>query len=180
MKIVNIVSKGDIDSEIDLATLFEEIDTVYKKYEPKKFPALQMRFEDDGPIVQLFRSGKYTITGASFREQLQETDWVFHNKLKEVGVFSEEKEQIQSKIVNIVCTADLEKNVDLSTLLTIVGFENSEYEPEQSPFLVYRPPEYDCVMTIAASGKIVVNGVVNMDTARESVEHLKSSVTQYL
>lgn len=175
MNIVNIVSTGDINHEIELSKLYNDIDTEYKKYDPEKFAALQIQFEDDGPTVLLFRSGKYTITGAPSREKLRQTDQSLLKNLKQIGVV-EEEERFHSEIVNFVCTDDLDKNIDLETLLTIIGFENGEYEPEQSPFLVYRPQEYDCVMTIATSGKIVVNGVTNIDTAIEAVKYLNSKL----
>ncbi len=172
MKIVNIVSTGDINQELELSILHEDICTQYNEYNPEKFAALKLRFKDNGPTVLLFRSGKYTITGASSREQLRQTDENLSKSLKQIEVIGEEDE-FQSKIVNFVCTDDLGRNIDLPTLQTIVGFENAEYEPEQSPFMVYRPKEYNCVMTIATSGKIVINGVTDTETAKEAVEDLK-------
>lgn len=175
MKIVNIVSTGDINHELELVSLYQDIDAENKTYEPDVFSALQIKFKNNGPTILLFRSGKYTITGASSREQIRQADGNLLNSLVEIGIL-EEKEQFQSEIVNFVCSSDLGKDVDLPTLQTIVGFENAEYEPEQSPFMVYRPKEYDCVMTIASSGKIVVNGVTNTDTAKEAIEDLKNKL----
>lgn len=170
-----MVSTGDINREIELDSFSKDIDLPYVEYDPETFAALMIRFVDDGPTVLIFRSGKYTITGATSHDQLYETNQRLVELLSGYGIIKNGSEPT-SEVVNIVFTADLDFDIDLVKLLAIVGFENGEYEPEQSPFMVYRPENYDCVITVATSGKVVINGANNVETAKSAFENLKSKI----
>ena len=73
----------------------------------------------------------------------------------------------------------MERPLNLSALVVGLGLEVTEYEPEQFPGLVYHPDDYACVLLIFASGKVVITGAQEVDSAeaafatfRESIETL--------
>jgi transcription initiation factor TFIID TATA-box-binding protein len=54
--------------------------------------------------------------------------------------------------------------------------ENVEYEPEQFPGVIYRPPEIGTVNLIFASGKTIISGTIHDEEAKESVENLRQQL----
>ena len=68
------------------------------------------------------------------------------------------------------------ETLDLSALAIGLGLEFTEYEPEQFPGLVYRPTNYDCVMLIFGSGKVIITGTTDVDLAEEAVTGLLEQI----
>lgn len=60
------------------------------------------------------------------------------------------------------------------------GLENTEYEPEQFPGLVYRPSDDSCVILLFANGRVVIAGSPDVDVAQQSFESLKDRVADLL
>lgn len=50
--------------------------------------------------------------------------------------------------------------------------EDLEYEPEQFPGLVYRPPEFGTVTLLFGSGKTVITGGTHPDDAEETINYV--------
>ena len=65
--------------------------------------------------------------------------------------------------------ADIGQQLNLSALAIGLGLEVTEYEPEQFPGLVYRPTDHDCVMLVFASGKVIITGTIDVESAEEVV-----------
>lgn len=175
MKLVNVVATGDIDREIDLSTLADDIEVQYVKYEPEVYNGLQLRVSEDGPTFLIFRSGKYTVTGSKSIEELENNNQKFKKLLNRYEIIGE-RNVLNLIIVNKVCTHKFAFNIDLNSLQLLVGMENTEYEPEQSPFLVYRPENYSCVMTIAGTGNAVITGMTNLSLAENAVDQLQKKL----
>ncbi|MEK6840272.1 MAG: TATA-box-binding protein, partial [Nanoarchaeota archaeon] len=72
------------------------------------------------------------------------------------------------KIVNIVASSSLEKDIPLIKLAE--ALPNTEYNPEQFPGLVMRIKEPKTSALIFSSGKIVCTGAKSMAKVRESVK----------
>ena len=75
-------------------------------------------------------------------------------------------------IVNIVATASLKGELNLSEVAVGLGLENVEYEPEQFPGLVYRMDEPRVVILIFSTGKIVCTGGKKVEDIPKAVEQL--------
>src|SRR3989338_6351708 len=71
------------------------------------------------------------------------------------------------KIENVVASTDIKKVISLDKLLNVL--ENSEYEPEQFPGLVYRLTEPKVATLIFRSGKIICVGARSPNAAREAL-----------
>jgi transcription initiation factor TFIID TATA-box-binding protein len=78
--------------------------------------------------------------------------------------------------VNSVFMESLDQGVDLETTTIALGLENTEYEPEQFPGLIYRPPSFGVTLLLFASGKIIVGGTTDKDQALNAVTHLREKI----
>mgnify|MGYP000336129812 CR=1 FL=1 len=169
--LVSVAGGADLGVEIDLHTLSQDIEAEVVEYEPESYPALYLRFEEDGATVMLFSSGKYNIAGASSIKELYET----HQRLVETisSMLDVEIEaEDECDLRNLVYTDDFGSNLRLEKLVLLFGMENSEYEPEQFPALDYRPPDTGGLFKIFRTGKITLTGVTDPDVAEEAFESL--------
>lgn len=166
IEIVNVVSGGDLHQEIDLDTLAHNL-SVHSI--DRKDTGLFIKIDDDSPLTIVYRTGKYVITGARSVSDSRLEKEKFVNILYGIGI---EIVEPSFGIYNRVYKGDLGEEYDLLKIQLALGFEQVEYEPEQSPFLIYRPDTYDCVMTISSSGKLVISGVKSPSVAEEAFEHL--------
>jgi transcription initiation factor TFIID TATA-box-binding protein len=166
LEVVNIVGSGGLDVEIDLCGLADDLplEIVYIKG-----PGLYFKFKDEGPTVVVARTGKYIISGATSKKELQNTRSNVLDLLEEMDVTSSQ-EDLHFSIKNMVFTYDLENSIDLSALAIHAGLENVEYEPEQFPGLIFRPPSIDSVALVFATGKVVITGVTNESLAADTIE----------
>lgn len=175
MEIVNIVASGNLGLELDLNSLYDDLDVENIQYEPEQFPGLQIRFTDDGPVIILFSSGSYTIVGVKSNEQLQTLYNCLQVTLGELGINYGSKEG-QPEIQNLICKDELGREIDLDTLVIALGFENVEYEPEQSPFVYYWPEDADCLITIPTNGQCIITGVKTLAEAEAAFNNFKDRI----
>lgn len=81
------------------------------------------------------------------------------------------------KIENVVASTDFKRRMPLDKIA--IYLENTEYEPEQFPGLVYRLKDPKAAALIFGSGKIVCTGTTSPEQAEEAVlkiiEELKES-----
>jgi len=169
--IVNILATGDLNREIDLEQAVQDIEC--SNYNPNTFPGLILRSSFPGTVL-LFKSGKYSITGCKNEKEIEITETEFIETLEQLGIRLDNNEL--ATIRNIVCTGNLDIELNLSSICIELGLESVEYEPEQSPFLIYRPPLRDCVITISASGKVVITGVISKNVAEDAFEDLRKEL----
>ena len=177
VEIANVVGSGDLHAELDLEALNEDLSTPYLEYDPSNYHGLYVRLEDSGPLVTVYRSGKYIISGCSSHEELHTTNEEFLAKISELGII-EQGRQTGFQVQNVVCTASLDEDVNLNALSIELGFESTEYEPEQFPGLIYRPSDLGAVLLVFANGKIVITGARDLGTAESAYEHLRSRVKE--
>lgn len=180
VEVVNIVAGGNLGTELDLSELhshFAAIKEYQADYDPESSNALQLHFEENGPLCMIYRTGKFVMTGADSDECLEKNFNYLVEEFKKIGLIGDD---IDLEIYNKVFTEDLETDIDLSKLSIYLGFENTEYEPEQTPFLIYKPTNTKGVATIASSGKIVINGIRTRTEAENLSEKIDNEITQFL
>lgn len=173
--IVNAVGSGDLGVELDVAEVNSDLDLPYTEYNPSNYHGLYVRIVKEGPLITIYRSGKYIISGCSSLEQLYETNDAFLAKLSELNIVDMDAETGLT-VQNVVCTAQLDSKINLNTLSIGLGLESVEYEPEQFPGLIYRPADYQAVLLIFNSGKTVITGSSKLDTAEGAFNHLQEQV----
>lgn len=179
VKVVNMVGSGSLDFEIDLETLSEEIGQPRARYEPDKYPGMYLRFEEDGPLITVYRTGKYIITGPTSEEELFDLRERFLKFLSDMDVIEHATDEWFS-VQNYVCTEDLGQTLNLNALAIGLGLERTEYEPEQFPGLIYRPERYDGVLLLFATGRVVITGCRSVDAAEERFTDLKSDLAKFV
>jgi transcription initiation factor TFIID TATA-box-binding protein len=137
-------------------------------YNPKRFPGLIFRLKRPKTATLIFTTGKMVCTGAKSEKLAKSAVRKIVRKLKEEGFIIRGKPDIT--IENVVSTANLGGEVDLET--AAADMDNSMYEPEQFPGLIYRMKEPRAVLLIFASGKMVITGAKSFKWAKEAVENI--------
>ncbi|CCC39342.1 TATA-box-binding protein [Haloquadratum walsbyi] len=178
VKVVNIVTSGSLGTELDLENVYRDVGAI-GEYDPNKYPAVYFRFKEDAPLVTLYRTGKYIVTGADSKEEAYSIRDRFLGLLAEQGMIAEQDDE-WFRIQNLVCTAELGESLNLNALAIGLGLEMTEYEPEQFPGLTYRPTGTDSVVLLFASGRVVITGSPDLDTAEETFAALQEEVTDLL
>ncbi len=177
VEIANVVGSGDLHAELDLEPLEGDLSTPYLEYDPSNYHGLYVRLEEGGPLITVYRSGKYIISGCSSYEALNETNEGFLEKMTELGIV-EQSQDTGFEVQNVVCTATLDKDANLNALSIGLGLESTEYEPEQFPGLIYRPSDIGAVLLVFANGKAVITGARSLNTAEKAFDHLRSQVQE--
>jgi transcription initiation factor TFIID TATA-box-binding protein len=182
--VANIVASGDFDIELDLAAVaaapeFAECEWIEDvEHSRRRGNRLLIDFTEGDSLGILAPTGVYVITGPDTYEELYKSKDQLFNALKYADVVDDPIENFE--IQNVVCTADLDFEVTLEALAIGLGLENTEYEPEQFPGLVYRPGSESCTILVFATGKVVITGVVHPDTAQEEYDNLKERMNEIL
>ncbi|QLG61939.1 TATA-box-binding protein [Halorarum salinum] len=174
VSVENVVASGSLGIEIDLEVVAHELSEVVD-YDPEKYPGAYFRLDDSAPLITVYRTGKYIITGAGSEEEAFATPSEFLRLLTDHSILPEAGDEWY-KIQNYVCMADIDKQLDLSALAIGLGLEFTEYEPEQFPGLVYRPTNHNCVMLIFGSGKVIITGTTDVHSAEEAVADLLKEI----
>ena len=79
-------------------------------------------------------------------------------------------EENNIKIENVVASTTLDRRMPLDRIA--IYLENTEYEPEQFPGLVYRLKEPKAAALIFGSGKVVCTGTQSPEMAKEAVDKI--------
>lgn len=164
-ELVNAVGGGDLQQELDLYALYDDISANELRYDPEYWPGLYLRFNDDSPAIMIFRTGKYNIAGADSINKLNNANQTFLSAVSKLGInFTDTNFNIR----NLVFLEKYERDLNLDPIAVGLGLENTEYEPEQFPGLLYRSPEFVGTFLIFRNGKIILTGVNSSEDSRES------------
>lgn len=156
-QIQNIVLSVTYENvEFNLERLARSLDGA--RYDPEVFPGIAYKSMDPPASFLIFASGKMNCVGAKSMNDAKLAIRRLTNKLKKSGVKikSEPKVQVQ----NIVASFDFGREFDLERIAR--SFENTEYEPEVFPGLVFRLEEPKTVVLLFVSGKGVCAGAKSM------------------
>ena len=168
-ELVNAVGGGGLSQEFDLQRLYEAFDGEEVRYDPEYWPGLYLRFTADSPAIMIFRTGKYNIAGADSIRDLNETNEEFLGHIQELGI---EIKDNSFEIRNLVFLDKYSKDLNLDKLVIALGLENAEYEPEQFPGILYRPPNTKGTFMIFRNGKVLFTGSNSLEDATEAFSDL--------
>lgn len=173
MDIVNVVASGHLGREFDITAVKLDLSQLQSpidlEYNPENFHGLIIRFSSEDFVVILYTSGSYVIMGASSKKEVVDAHKRLVNLLLELDI---EVGSNSPTISNIIWKENISLSINLDTLLIKLGFETAEYEPETSPFLYYWPEGFDCLITIASSGELIITGTTDVELAKGAVSHL--------
>jgi transcription initiation factor TFIID TATA-box-binding protein len=150
------------DVEFDLEKLARSLDGA--RYDPEVFPGIAYKSEDPPASFLIFASGKMNCVGAKSMNDAKLAIKKLTRKLRKTGI--KVKSEPNVKVQNIVASFDFAREFDLEWIAR--SFENTEYEPEVFPGLVFRLDEPKVVVLLFVSGKGVCAGAKNMGDIKKA------------
>jgi len=176
LKVQNIVATTSLGKSISLMKLARsEANT---EYNPEQFPGLVLRIKKPKSAVLVFSSGNLVCTGTKSIEQVKEVIANVIKVIRKIGVKVTEKPKIN--VQNIVGSGSI--NMILNLNLLALELENTEYEPEQFPGLVYKLSEPNATFLLFSNGKLVCTGTKNRqeldDAKKKLLKNLKVAIAK--
>ncbi|GAB4306459.1 MAG: TATA-box-binding protein [Methanobacteriaceae archaeon] len=163
IKIENIVASATLGKSLELKQVAPALEGV--EYNVENFPGLVYKLKEPKTAALIFGSGKLVCTGAKSIEDSKKAIHIAVDKMRSLD--PDIPKEFEIKIQNIVASANLGKTLNLEAVA--LGLENTEYEPEQFPGLVYRLSDPKVVLLLFGSGKVVCTGAKTFDDARLGV-----------
>jgi transcription initiation factor TFIID TATA-box-binding protein len=176
---VNIVAGGSINRELDLEEVRDSLD--HRKITSADFAKnapwqLLIRFEEEGMVI-LYRTGNFILRGGSNYDSLNNTKIRFTDALRNSDILRD-RGQIRFELTNIVFLDDLGLHIELSQAAVLLGLDCVEYEPEQFSGLIYRPTEFDVVLLVFSTGKLIISGTTDATEAESAVLALRQKLSE--
>jgi len=170
---------GSFGREVELDMLVEEIQNHIDELGDVSIhnSMITLRLEEGGPAYTIYRTGTFQIRGAKTKKVLEKAVADFQKVLSNIGF---ETPDIQFEHKTSVFIEDLNQQLDLEMLGVALGFENIEYEPEQFPGLIYRPPMFEATLLIFANGKINIGGTTSRQEAEAAVDYLEEQISSQI
>ena len=166
IEVVNIVVSTSLEHDIPLEKMAATLSNT--EYNPEQFPGLVIRIRDPKTSALIFSSGKVVCTGARSKEKVQESIEKIIKALKKIGIEITIEPKIS--VQNIVASGSIGMDLNLNVLA--MKLENTEYEPEQFPGLVYKLDEAKATFLLFSNGKIVCTGTKSEDEVHEALDKL--------
>ena len=164
IKIQNIVASASIGKDIVLTEVSEALEGV--NFNREQFPGLVFKLKDPKTAALIFSSGKLVCTGA---KSIDDSKLAIKKTVDLMRTIDTEiPHEFEIKIQNIVASANLESTLNLEAVA--LELEDTEYEPEQFPGLVYRLSDPKVVLLLFGSGKVVCTGAKTKSDAKLGVE----------
>lgn len=173
-KIQNIVATASLGKPVPLTKLARTQPNT--EYNPETFPGLVLRIKEPKSAVLVFSSGNLVCTGTKSVSQVREVIDAVIKQLKKINVVITTKPKIT--VQNIVASGNIDLKLNLNFLA--LEMENTEYEPEQFPGLVYKLIEPNATFLLFSNGKLVCTGTKNKAQLEESMDMLLKNVKQAL
>ena len=153
--IQNIVATTSLEKPIPLTKLARTQPNT--EYNPETFPGLVLRIKEPKSAVLVFSSGNLVCTGTKSVAQVRKVITAVVKQLRKINVNVTIKPIIT--VQNIVASGSLDLKLNLNFLA--LEMENTEYEPEQFPGLVYKLIEPNATFLLFSNGKLVCTGTKN-------------------
>jgi len=172
LKIQNIVATASLGKDIPLTKLAKTLSNT--EYNPEQFPGLVLRVKKPKSAVLVFSSGNLVCTGTKSVAQVREVIQEVIKQIRKINV----KVTIVPKITvqNIVASGSIDVNLNLNFLA--LELENTEYEPEQFPGLVYKLVEPNATFLLFSNGKLVCTGTKNRPQLEDSMKQLNKKIKE--
>jgi len=167
IKVVNIVVSTSLEHDIPLEKMASILPNT--EYNPEQFPGLVIRIKDPKTSALIFSSGKVVCTGAKNLEEVHKSLQRIIEQKKKINITITVKPEIT--IQNMVAAGNIYMDLNLNNLA--MTLDNTEYEPEQFPGLVYKiKNKLHPTFLLFSNGKIVCTGTKAEEDVYESVKLL--------
>ncbi len=166
VRIVNIVVSASLGHDIPLEKMAATLPNT--EYNPEQFPGLVIRIKDPKTSALIFSSGKIVCTGARTIEDVHESIRKIMKSLEKIHI--KIKQEPEVKIQNIVAAGSIGMDLNLNVLA--MKLDNTEYEPEQFPGLVYKLLDQKATFLLFSNGKIVCTGTKSEEEVQKALDKL--------
>ncbi len=166
IKVVNIVVSTSLEHDIPLEKMAATLSNT--EYNPEQFPGLVIRIKEPKTSALIFSSGKVVCTGARSMDKVHESIKKIIKSLEKIKVIITVKPVII--IQNIVASGSIGMDLNLNELA--MKLDNTEYEPEQFPGLVYKLQQANATFLLFSNGKIVCTGTKSEEEVHAALEKL--------
>ena len=165
-KLQNIVATTNLEHDIPLIKLAEALPNT--EYNPEQFPGLVMRIKEPKTSALIFSSGKVVCTGAKSIAKVKLAIQEIIKHVEKIKI----KITVKPRIVvqNMVAAGAIGMDLNLNSLA--MDLDNTEYEPEQFPGLVYKLKGTRATFLLFSNGKIVCTGTRSEGKLRAAIEQL--------
>jgi len=174
LSVQNIVATASLGKPVSLTALVKAQPNT--EYNPEQFPGLVLRIAKPKSAVLVFSSGNLVCTGTKSIAQVKEVIKQVIKQLRKIGVKITDKPKIT--VQNIVASGSIDLKLNLNYLA--LALENTEYEPEQFPGLVYKLVEPNATFLLFSNGKLVCTGTKNKGQLDESMIILNKNLKEAL
>jgi len=144
------------------------------RYDPEVFPGIAYKSEDPPASFLIFASGKMNCVGARSMTDAKLAIKKLTKKLKKARI--KIKSEPKVKVQNIVASFDFGREFDLERIART--YENTEYEPEVFPGLVFRLDDPKVVVLLFVSGKGVCAGAKGMKDIQRAAQKITKILRQ--
>jgi len=178
-KVQNVVVSANIFAKLPLEKLAVILDN--SDYTPETFPGLIYKVQDDELSFKkasflLFSSGRIICAGTKSVKAAKDAVKHVVEDLKNVNIEIMKKPKIV--VQNMVASGSVGGKLNLNEIVFL--FDNTEYEPEQFPGLVYKLKGEDQLQNITfllfGTGKIVIAGAKSEKQIKDSVKFLRAQL----
>jgi transcription initiation factor TFIID TATA-box-binding protein len=166
IQVVNIVVSTSLEHDIPLEKMAATLSNT--EYNPEQFPGLVLRIKEPKTSALIFSSGKVVCTGARSMDKVHESIKKIIKSLEKINVKITVDPVIH--IQNIVASGSVGMALNLNTLA--MKLENTEYEPEQFPGLVYKLAEAKATFLLFSNGKVVCTGTKSEEEVHQALDKL--------
>jgi transcription initiation factor TFIID TATA-box-binding protein len=172
LKIQNIVATTSLGKPVSLTKLARTQSNT--EYNPEQFPGLVLRIKEPKSAVLVFSSGNLVCTGTKSVGQVKAVIEAVIKQIAKIGVKITDRPKIT--VQNIVASGSIDLNLNLNILA--LQLENTEYEPEQFPGLVYKLVDPPATFLLFSNGKLVCTGTKDKNQLEESMRQLNKNVKE--
>jgi len=170
LKVQNIVATTSLGKDVSLTKLARTQSNT--EYNPEQFPGLVLRIKKPKSAVLVFSSGNLVCTGTKSVAQVKQVIDEVIKQIAKIGVKITDKPKIT--VQNIVASGSIDMSLNLNILA--LQLENTEYEPEQFPGLVYKLEDPTATFLLFSNGKLVCTGTKNKEQLEESMRQLQRNI----
>ncbi len=165
-EVVNIVVSTNLQHTIPLEKMAATLANT--EYNPEQFPGLVIRIKEPKTSALIFSSGNVVCTGARSMDKVYLAIERIIEALEKINIHIKIKPEV--KIQNIVASGSIGMKLNLNVLA--MKLENTEYEPEQFPGLVYKLMEAKATFLLFSNGKVVCTGTKSEQEVDKAMDML--------
>ncbi len=159
VKVENVVVFATLGVDVPLEKISVELDAA--EYAPESFPGVIYRIKEPRVATLIFSSGKIVCTGARSIDSAKVAVEKVINDLRGLDVIVPKDYTL--KVENIVASTQMHVDQKLDLDQIAFNLENSEYEPESFPGLVFRLTEPRVAFLLFGTGKMICTGSRNQE-----------------